>query len=152
MRENLGDKMNALTPQMLRQQLSPLQYNNFANNFRLALDPAQREEYKNKSRAERDGWIAQWAIDPETALSTGYNKDCVYNDELSINDDEWVTQSVLGGPRYFNDAMHADILVKPGEMQERPSRHAALAAHGVKEYKITSEIFRAIEGKKRSWC
>ena len=46
----------------------------------------------------------------------------------------------------LNNMKHAEAIVASGELEEQPSKFQALAAIGVKEYKVTSEVLRSLTG------
>ena len=60
----------------------------------------------------------------------------------------WVAAEVLDGPKFMNSTAHAKLLADSGELRDRPSRYAALAKAGVREYEITEEVLRIIQGTR----
>ena len=135
-----------LTPDLIRARLSSKGYNNCANSFRASLSPEQKSEYKSKTKQEREAWLCQWAIDPVLCANKGFNSTVAYTDDSSVADDEWVIESVLGGPRFLNNPEHATIVVEGGELEERPCKLKSLAARGVMEYRMTREFVRYVAG------
>ena len=148
--EVVGEEgLAGLNPQKLRKLLSPKEYNNFANNFRLSLNGEQKSDYKQLSKQEQESWLCQWALDPQACKHEGYNTNFVFSQEMKVADTNWVLQSVLEGPNYLNDKIAVQALIDAGELESRPCKYQSLAAKGYMEYKVTSEFLRLMKGKRQ---
>lgn len=150
LKEQIGEEGKQITPDYLKSLLSKADYNNFCNNFRSQLTPTQKVEYKAAPKADQDKWIAQWAMDPAGCVLNGYQRTEAYTDNSIREEDRWMTEEQLAGPRGLNSASHAKILTSSSELPERPCRYACLAKAGVKEFKVTEEMYNRITGIKKT--
>ncbi len=93
--------------------------------------------------------MAQWTVDPGACKLKGFNATVMVKSDQVQQEERWVTQDMLAGPRFLSNANHAQVLVDSGELNSRKCRYAALAALGVMEYYITDELFVQLAGTRQ---
>ena len=126
--------------------LSAKEMNNLSNNFRNHLSGEQRAQHARLPKEDKKKWLAQWVIDPETCQREGYNRSFAYTSDESVNDTSWVTLEQLSGPTMMNSMAHAQLVA--ADLESQPSRFPSLAAKGIMEYKMTTEVLRSISGTR----
>lgn len=138
-----------VTPETLKAIMSKTELNNLANNFRLGMSAAVKDEYARLSTdAERRQWLCQYVVDPEVATKTGYNSTEAVNDVIKEGTEQWLHLSEIGGPLHLNDMAAAQAIVSSGVLQERPSEWEILAGQGMKQYWFSKELVRRSTGTK----
>ena len=147
MRNALGGK--PVTVENMRAAVSPKEFNAFSNNFRNQLQGQEKVQWQGMAKPAREQWMAQWVLEPELCKKSGFNKTIASTDNRKTLADQWVLESELGGPRFLNSADHAKKIIESGDLQSRPSRFAALAAAGVCEYLLTTELVEYVKGLRK---
>lgn len=137
LRNVIGDQQPSVD--VIKKTLGSSGYNNFCNSFRAQLTHAEKGQY-DLSTAEKHEWIEQWAMDPSSCRLKGYNRTTSSAVRETKFKEHWITQAVLGGPAWLNDAGHAAAFVEAGELPSRPSKCKALATQGVLEYMVKEEL------------
>jgi hypothetical protein len=138
-----------ITAENLTKFLNKAELNNLANSFRNTMTAQVKDDYsKLKSDADRRGWLAQYIIDPQTASCSGFNKTTAFNKTSSDTEACWLHQSQIAGPNYLNDPAAAAILCASGELADRASEFASLAAKGWKQFYFSMAMVRTSTGSK----
>jgi hypothetical protein len=144
------DKMKGeeINPETLKKFLSKMEFNNLANNYRNAMAPSVKEDYgKLSSDSDRRNWLAQHVLDPKTATCTGFSKTTAFNKTSNDLLAQWLHESQIAGPTYLNDATAAKLVCDSGELQERVSEFAALAAKGYKQFYFSIAMVKNSTGR-----
>ncbi len=136
-----------ITPSSLKDKLSNKELNNLANTFRNTMPPEVKDEYgKLRSDSDRRQWLCQFVLDPHVASTRGFNKTTAKNSVNSEGQAQWLHLSELAGPIHLNNKELAKALVESGELQERWSEYASLAALGEKQYYFSKETLKRKTG------
>ena len=104
--------------------------------------------YNTCSRADQRSWVARYLMDPASGGCTGKNTTRVESGSVDDEVEVWVTESELGGPKYFNNMMHASIAIR--ELDSRPHEIASLAKENVLQYALTKKEVRRFKKKSES--
>ena len=101
----------------IKMALGSKDYNNFCNTFRNGLGEDDKASYPGMGQADKDAWILQWAIDPVTCSTRGFNRTTVYQDEQIVEEERWVTEEQLAD--VMKSSNHASIAIKAKELPEK---------------------------------
>ena len=117
--------------------------------MRHTMCPAAKDVYsKLRTDQDRHEWIAGYLIDPELATATGWNKTIAFKEDRIKDKERWVTQAMLGGPKYMNSDLHAEIVVNAGVLEWRKHEVECLADKGVLQYKWNESVVEKLIGKR----
>jgi hypothetical protein len=140
-RELLREQGLVATGANIKHALGKDELNKLASAFRNTMGDEAKAGYKQlKTDEERRSWLAQYVIDPHTAVSKGFNSTVAFVSAKQSCKSGWVTEAQLGGPLYLNDTAAAKIMVESGELQSRPHESQALAAEGAKQYYYSAAV------------
>ena len=60
------------------------------------MNEKRKNEYHNSEKADKEGWLVQFVIDPENAMLQGFNKTAAYTETKNKAAEVWVTEEQLG--------------------------------------------------------
>ena len=135
---------------VIKNALSKQKYNTLGNTFRNSLTEEQKTTYKTLTTKQKDEWLLQFVLDPQLCSLKGFNTNTAYKDDRNEDKEMWVTEDQLAGPQFLNNATHAALVCKSGELDSKDHHWKALADAGVKEYRVTMSQIKRLKGVKES--
>ena len=76
--------MDNLDANKLYAALDPKQVNSLASGFRGAMTPQVKSGYANMSVADKREWLAQYVLDQETGVNTGFSDTKAVNSRKTL--------------------------------------------------------------------
>ena len=111
--------------------------------------PEKHPKYQECISPEESAeWLASFIVTPAdgggiTNVSHEVKRERIFERATMM---VWLTSDQLSGPQFMNSLEHAQIMTSAGDMPERKSSYASLAARGILEYQhtISSELAKKL--------
>ena len=116
-----------------------------------ALSPEAGLKYKACAKGEqKQAWLAQYVVDPETAVCKGCNVTEVFTEKSEQSDVHWLTEQQIASAECLNSEPHAQAVCSSGDLESRPHELPSLASIGVKQYRWIKGMERFRSGEKET--
>ena len=141
-------KNEPITKANVQAKVGKKEWNNLCTTFRTSLPDELKQKYKSLGSDDlRADWVGQWAMDPQGAVASGFNRKVVHETDQEREQFLWLTEDQLGGPEHLNNVNHAKLVIEGGDLGEgRPHELPSLAKAGVVQYPVTKTWLEKAKG------
>ena len=127
------------------------QQNIIQTAMRNTMSDSARQMYKNlgSDDNQKKQWMLGFILDPQEVQSKGFNKTNAEDSQHLDDEWRWLSLVELGGPLGVGCPEHAQIIAASGDLDDRLSQYASLAARGVKDYLFCKSAVKRRTGWKK---
>ena len=136
-----------LTSTSLKDMLTAKEFNNLGNSFRNSLTPDEKTTHEKVSGDDnRRDWMVRFVLDPYACKLKGTNTHSIANIKRKNDNEQWLMQSQIAGPKFLNSAELAEILCDSGELDSRPNEYKCFRDKNIPQFMFEwSKVNKVLE-------